>query len=293
MELRQLTYFVKAAETAHFTESAAALYVTQSTLSQQIKQLENELGMLLFDRIGKHVRLTEAGQVFLLHARQILLDVEKGKQAMEDLQNMLTGDLRIGATYAFTSLLLPALNTFSGKYPGIRIYIEYGNTDDLERKLRSSELDFMLVFRRDGERKDLEKQELFTSKVVMAVSKKSKLAHLTKINLKSLNGMNLILATKGFSSRDFLNEVLEKHKVYPAVKIELNDVHALLSMLENGHWTTLLNERALIGWKNLVAIPIEGKELLRRAYIFWQKGTYRKKATDLFVQELLKGVPMV
>ncbi|MGN7824526.1 LysR substrate-binding domain-containing protein [Chitinophaga sp. 22536] len=290
MELRQLAYFVKAAETAHFTEAAAAMYITQSTLSQQIKALETELGMPLFDRVGKHVQLTEAGSMFLLHARQILLDVEKGKQAIEGLQNLLTGELRIGATYAFTSLLLPALTSFPEKYPGLRIFVHYGNTEELERKLRSSELDFVLAFHQLTPGKEFESQELFISKVVMAVSKKHPMAQLKEINLKSLDGMEMILASKGFSSRDFLSEVLEKHKVYPAVRIELNDVHALLSMLEGGHWVTLLNERALNGWKNLVAVPIAGKALLRKAYVLWQKGTYRKKAADLFVKELLKSI---
>src|SRR6478735_515380 len=118
MELRQLNYFVKAAEHLHFTEAAAESFVTQSTLSQQIKQLEEELGVLLFDRIGKQVRLTEAGNVFLIHARQVLLEVQKGKQAIAELNNMVTGELRIGVTYAFTSLLIPALLPFSQKYPG-------------------------------------------------------------------------------------------------------------------------------------------------------------------------------
>ncbi|HVI44966.1 MAG TPA: LysR substrate-binding domain-containing protein [Chitinophaga sp.] len=286
MELRQLGYFVKAAEMLHFTEAAAALYVTQSTLSQQIRQLENELGMPLFDRIGKQVRLTEAGGVFLLHARQILLDVEKGKQAIEDLQQMLTGELRIGVTYAFTSMLLPALKSFTAKYPGIRIFIDYGTTDDLERKLRSSELDFALVFHQDQVPGDFDKQRLFTAKVVLAVSRKHKLATLSHINLKSLHGMEIVLAASGFSSRDFLDEVLKKHNVIPDIKIELNDVHALLSLVEQGHWPTLLNEQALTGWKNLVAVPIEDRELLRYAYVLWQKGTYRKKAADLFVESL-------
>ncbi|PSL43813.1 LysR family cyn operon transcriptional activator [Chitinophaga niastensis] len=288
MELRQLTYFVKAAEIAHFTDAAAALYITQSTLSQQIKQLENELGMLLFDRVGKHVQLTEAGGVFLLHARQILLDVEKGRQAIQDLQNMLSGDLRIGVTYAFTSLLLPILTSFPEKYPGIRIYIEYGTTEVLERKLRASELDFVLAFHQEAFYKDLETQELFSSKIVMVVSKKHKLATLKKVSLQSLKGMDLIRATKGFSARDSMDEVMLKHKIQLTVKIELNDVHSILSLVEKGHWGALLNERALIGWKNLVAIPIEGRELLRRAYIIWQKGTYRKKAADLFANELVK-----
>lgn len=288
MELRQLMYFVKAAELAHFTEAAAALYITQSTLSQQIKQLENELGILLFDRIGKHVHLTEAGGVFLLHARQILLDVEKGRQAIQDLQNMLSGELRIGVTYAFTSFLLPALTTFPVKYPGIKIYVEYGTTETLESKLRASELDMVLAFHQDAFYKDLDSRPLFRSRTVMAVSKKHKLAGLKKVSLRALSGIDLIFPSRGFSARDSLDEVLLKNKIQPAVRIEMNDVHSILALVEKGHWATLLNERALLGWKNLVAITLEGKELRRWAHIIWQKGTYHKKAADLFIQELVK-----
>ncbi|NLR60260.1 LysR family transcriptional regulator [Chitinophaga polysaccharea] len=291
MELRQLNYFVKAAELSHFTEAAAALYITQSTLSQQIRQLENELGIPLFDRIGKHVSLTEAGSVFLLHARQILLEVEKGKQAIQDLQHLLSGDLRIGVTYAFTSFLLPALATFPVQYPGIRMYVEYGTTQSLEAKLRASELDLVLAFHQEAFNKDLEMLELFRSRMVVAVSRKNKLASLKKIPLQRLTGMDLIFPSRGFSARDSLDEVLQKNNIQPAVRIEMNDVHSILSLVEKGHWATLLNERALLGWKNLVAIPIEGRELQRRAYIIWQKGTYRKKAADLFMQELLKALP--
>ena len=70
MELRQLKYFVRSAELLNFTEAANDLFISQSTLSQQIKQLEDELDMLLFDRVGKRVRLTEAGNLFLTYARQ-------------------------------------------------------------------------------------------------------------------------------------------------------------------------------------------------------------------------------
>lgn len=133
MELRQLQYFVKAAETMNFTEAAAAVFITQSTLSQQIKQLEEELGLLLFDRIGKHVRITEAGHIFLTHARKILNDVQRSKQAISELQNATIGELNIGVSYAFTSLLLPALAPFSTKYPGIKIFITYGSPEELEK----------------------------------------------------------------------------------------------------------------------------------------------------------------
>jgi len=287
MELRQLQYFVKAAETMNFTEAAAAVFITQSTLSQQIKQLEEELGLLLFDRVGKHVRITEAGHIFLIHARKILAAVQKGKQAIAELNNAATGELNLGVSYAFTSLLLPALAPFSTKYPGIKIFITYGNPEDLEKKLRLSELDMILAFHNESDDEDLEMQWLFSSSIVMVVDKNNPLAKLEKINLKDLAALDLVLPGKGFSSREFINELFYKNKITPNIKIELNDVHSLLSLVQSGHWATILNEKALIGWDKVVAVPIIAKGIKRQSYILWQKGVYRKKAAILFIDELM------
>ncbi len=274
----------------HFTEAAAACFVTQSTLSQQIKQLEEELGMLLFDRIGKHVHLTEAGGVFLNHARQIMLDVKKSKQAIFELNNLVIGDLKIGVTSAFSSVLLPALAPFSAKYPGIKIVVEYGTAAELEHKLKQSELDVLLAFHEQSDSDDtsLEMEHLFSSRIMMVVSKHHPLAGLKKISLANLARIELCLPSKGFSSRDLLDELFRKANLSPLIKIELNNIHSLLSLVDNGSWATILNEKALITWDNLVAIPISGKEYYKQAFILWQKGGYRKKSATLFVDELIK-----
>ena len=288
MALRQLNYFVKAAEHLHFTEAAAESFVTQSTLSQQIKQLEEELGMLLFDRVGKHVRLTEAGSVFLVHAKQILLDVQKSKAAISELNNLAIGDLRIGVTYAFSSMVLPALAPFSSKYPGIKIFIEYGTPESLEIKLKAAELDIILSFHEESDNQGLEMQPLFSSKIVMVVSRKHSLASLKKITVAELGELELILPGKGFSSRDYVNELFRKRKITPKIKIEMNEVNSLLTLVESTSWVTILNEKAIISWDTLVAIPIAGKEQYKRAFILRQKGIYQKKAANLFIEELSK-----
>jgi len=261
MEVRQIGYFIKAAEMLHFTDAAAASFVTQSTLSQQIKQLEEELGMLLFDRVGKQVRLTEAGKVFLVHARQIILDIKKSKQAVFELNNLVNGELKIGVTYAFSSLLLPALTPFSEKYPGIMIHVEYGTSGELENKLMMADLDFMVAFHEQEDTDGLEMQSLFSSRIMMVVSKKNPLAKLAKISLKELGKLELILPSNGFSSRDLLNEMFRKNNISPRIKIEMNDVHSLLSMVESGHWATIINEKAISTWDSLTAVPIAGEEL--------------------------------
>lgn len=215
MEVRQLAYFVKAAETLHFTKAASAIYVTQSTLSQQIKQLENELGMLLFDRIGKHVVLTEAGTLFLAHARRILSEIDKARQAITDLNTAVTGELKIGTTYAFSSLLLPVLSTFTKQYPGIKVLIDYDAPGALEKKLRLSELDFILSFHNHPGDSDLESQPLFTSRIVMVVAKNHALAATPKITLKEIGRLNLVLPGRGFISRDFLEELFLQNGIAP------------------------------------------------------------------------------
>jgi LysR family cyn operon transcriptional activator len=287
MEIRQLNYFIKAAEMLHFTAAAAASFVTQSTLSQQIKQLEDELGMLLFDRLGKQVRLTEAGGVFLTHARQIVLDVRKSKEAISELNNLVTGNLKIGVTYAFSSMLLPALAPFSAKYPGIKITVEYGTAGELDQKLKMAELDVILAFHDQTDDFGLEMQPLYASRIMMVVSKHHPLANLKRISLAELGKIELILPSKGFSSRDLLDELFSKRKIAPIIKIEMNDVHSLLSLVEEGNWATIINEKAILSWSELVAVPISGKEYYKQAFILWQKGVYKKKSATLFVEELI------
>lgn len=288
MEIRQLTYFVKAAELLHFTDAAAAVYITQSTLSQQIKLLEQELGMPLFDRLGKHVRLTEAGKVFLNHARKILLNVEKGRQAIADLNSMVTGELRIGVTYAFTAMILPVLPKFTKRFPTLKINLEYGAPEILEHKLKESELDMILAFHNQDNDPELELQPLSKSNIVLVVSKHNQLAKLTKISLKEILNLNLILPAKGFSSRNFVDELFEKRKITPSIKMELNDMHSLLSLVQYGEQVSIINEKALLGWNDLVAVPIIGNRLSRQSYIIWHHGAYRKRAAELFAEELLK-----
>lgn len=288
MEIRQLGYFIKAAELLHFTAAAQACFVTQSTLSQQIKHLEEELGMLLFDRVGKQVRLTEAGNVFLQHARQITLDIKKSKQAIFELANLVNGELRIGVTYAFSSLLLPALGPFSEQYPGIRIHVEYGTATELEHQLRHADLDIILAFHEQSDDRGLEMEPLFSSRIMMVTSRKNPAALLQKITLKELGKLELILPSNGFSSRDLLDEIFRKNQIIPNIRIEMNDIHSLLSLVEQGRWCTIINEKVVGNWTALCAVPITGRELHKKAFILWQKGVYRKRSAVLLVEELMK-----
>lgn len=289
MEIYQLEYFIKTAEVLHFTKAAELCFVTQSGLSQQIKKLEEELGMPLFKRIGKKVQLTEAGSVFLIHAKKVVENVENGKQAIEDLNEMIGGELRIGVTYIFGFLILPVVNAFAKTYKNLRIIVEYGTTEALEQKLMTNELDLALVISSHAIELPIQKVPLFTSNMVMAVSKSHSLAALDKIPFKKIEDVALILPGKGSNSREYVEILFVKHHMKPKIAIELNSIHALLQMVENSDWATIVAEKALKGWDDLKAIQITGVVTKRDSYML-TIGGYQKKAVKLFMEEFRKSI---
>jgi len=284
MEVFQLRYFVTLSEVLHFTQAATICYVTQSGLSQQIKKLEEELATPLFLRTGKKVQLTEAGTVFLKHAKRVLEDLESGKQAVGDLNNLIGGELRIGVTYIFGLLVLPVVELFAKKYPDLKIIVEYGATEPLQNKLLHNELDMVLALSTNEIELPMQKIPLFTSKLVMAVSKSNELAKLKQIPFKKLQDISLILPSRGFNSREFLDSLFEKENIQPKIPIELNAIHALLRIVENSDWATIVTEKALIGWDGIQAIELTGVKTERKSYIITIKSEYQKKAIGLFTE---------
>ena len=135
MELRQLKYFKEACERQNFSEAARVLHISQSTLSQQIKQLEDELDVLLFDRIGKRIVPTEAGHAFLPYAVRAIHDAEDGRQIIHDLKGIETGVLRIGVTYSMSPLLIAALKLFSQAHPKVRVEVTFATSEELLKRL--------------------------------------------------------------------------------------------------------------------------------------------------------------
>ena len=112
MELRQLRYFAKAAETLNFSHAANCLNIAQSSLSQQIKQLEDELGTQLFIRDSHSILLTEAGEVILPFALRTIHDAEACADRIRDLRKLLTGPLNIGVTHSFSPILTESVISF-------------------------------------------------------------------------------------------------------------------------------------------------------------------------------------
>src|SRR5882672_1909373 len=151
MELRHLRYFVALAEYLSFTKAADRVHVTQSTLSHQIRQLEDEVGAPLFDRIGKKVVTTEAGELFLAFATRALKEVDHGIAMLKPGGGRLTGEVRIGATHTFNIGLIPeCVALFLARHPTVRLRVEEFAADQISTKLHAGELDIGISYRPNG-----------------------------------------------------------------------------------------------------------------------------------------------
>ena len=187
MELRQLKYFEKAYEYQNFSEASRLLFISQSTLSQQIKQLEEELDILLFDRIGKRVVPTEAGKAFLPYARKAIQDAESGKQIIKDLKGLETGELHIGATYSLSTLLTDALMVFTQAHTKIKINITFATSDELLAQLAEGRMDCVLSFLPEKLDGNFDTLPLFSSGLYFIAHRSHPLASISSITLNKLS----------------------------------------------------------------------------------------------------------
>ena len=288
MELRQLKYFVKSAEFLNFSVAAKHLYITQSTLSQQIKQLEFELGFELFLRNSRHISLTEAGEEFLPFARKTIDDAEDAVQRLHDLQHVKVGTLRVGVTYSLSTVLTEGVISFMKEFPGIKLEIYYKTVDELLSLLRDRKLDFILSYKPLCDAPDINSMTLFENSLAVVVCKEHPLADRLKIKLQELEGRQLILPAKGLQARMMLDKLIEQKNVALSSKLELNETNILLQLVSTGNFATILSTSAVFGKNRFKAIPLDEEGNIMEASLLSLKGTYQKAAAKEFIKILLE-----
>lgn len=202
MTLQDLRYVVTLAETRNFARAAKACYVSQPTLSTQIKKLEDELGLALFERTNKRVMPTPAGFDLIVQARVVLEEAEKLQQMAQQALDPMAGPLRLGVIPTLGPYLLPHLvPQLRADYPRLSLYLREDLTGNLIERLRSGALDAILLalpIQTDG----LELIELFREPFVMALPKDSPLAGKSEVMETDLMGVQLLLLEDGHCLRD-------------------------------------------------------------------------------------------
>ncbi len=275
MELRQIRYFLKVAELLNFSEASKALFITQSTLSQQIRQLENEFDTILFERNSHEVSLTEAGQQFMRYARKVIIDVDDCTQKMDDLKNMLTGELNIGVTFTFSPLLTETVLEFMKLYPHVRLNVFYKTMSELMDMLQRREVDFVLAFKPTDRNDKIESHVLFNNHLSVVVSEHHSLAKRKSLTLDDLAPYDAAMPARGLQARNSFDDMIHSENSKLKIRVELNDVSILLKLIRQSKLVTILAEATIHDEDGLVAIPLEmaGNDmegcihLLKQAYV--------------------------
>src|SRR5262245_44055631 len=193
IELRHLRYFLAVAETAHFTRAAEKLHVTQPTLSHQVRELEAQMNLQLFDRIGRRVKLTAAGEALLPHARKVLRELEEAQAALNELHGLKRGLLRVGIVQTVNACVIPEIVArFSEEHAGIRVECREMAVAEIEHDLEAGKLDLGISFLPPC-RKSLAGEKLFAEELVAVVAADHKLAKYSRLRVKDLKSQPMAL----------------------------------------------------------------------------------------------------
>lgn len=234
MELRQLRYLRAIAQTGSFTAAAEREAVEQPAISRQIKLLEDELGVPLFDRVGRRVRLTQAGLVALQYAERALGAIDDLRAELIEDARAERGRLRICATETVMDYLLPtALSTIRARYPRLHVSAEMLGTDDSVALLLNHHADaavIVLPLKHDR----LEIEALFSEDVVLLTPIDDPLARHRSVGLRELADRELLLSMPGHGLRATVEASCARAGFAPRVALEMRSQEALIRLVERG-----------------------------------------------------------
>lgn len=286
MELRQLRYFVKTAETLNFSEAAKQLFIAQSTLSQQIRSLEIELKTELFQRNSHAISLTEAGEELLPFAITTLRDAETCIDRISDLRKLMTGKLTIGVTYSFSPILTETLMAFMKRHPHVRLNILYKPMAELMEMLSHRDVDFVLAFRPSERDDNIESHVLFDNHLAVIVNENHLLASRKTITLADLRKFDIALPAKGLQARSEFDRHLSRYPTDLKVRIELNEVNILLKLIKQSNYVTILAEGSVYSEPGVRSIRLDIPSNEMDGCVHMLRNTYRKHSALEFIRML-------
>ncbi|MFQ9621397.1 MAG: transcriptional regulator CynR [Enterobacteriaceae bacterium] len=279
---RHLNYFIAVAEHGGFTRAAAILHVSQPALSQQIRQLEETLGVRLFDRSGRNTCLTDAGKVWLIYARRALRELAEGQRALHDVDDLQRGTLRVAMMPTFTHYFMgPLVASFYQRYPNITLDIQELAQNRMETLLLNDELDIGIAF--DGsDSRDIVSQPLLSETLALVVGRSSSGGDPPCGADGAQSGV-----TDSAKQRFCYSRANRSRLPTARYSTESADggqpISAVLTVVEHTSLATLLPAAIVQGRDDLTAIELAPSLLERTACLIQRKGAWQSAATREFI----------
>lgn len=305
----EMQYIYTIYQEGSFSKAAEKLYLTQPALSIAVHKVEKSIGMPLFDRQRKPLRLTDAGEIYVDTIKKMLLLEEEQQQKLNDIQNLVTGSVRLGGTHYLNAYILPEiLASFSRQYLGVQLNIFERSAYELSRMLAGRELD--LTFNcSPGFIKDFPRYEMFEDNILLAVpaddpfNRKYARCALTaaqvkagvhrqpgcpRLPLAALAEPELILLRKGNNLYERAWEMFAAAGITPRVKLDLNQLVTAYHLAEAGMAATLVSGRIVkTGSDTLCYYPLDTPLATRVFYILLPQNAYVPVAVQRLVDHIL------
>ncbi len=283
MELRHLRYFTALAERLNFTHAARDVFVTQSTLSHQIKQLEDELATRLFERKGKQVTLTQDGEIFLASAQRALREIDMGIVNLRNSSAAITETIAIVATHTFHQTLIPAcVSAFLKKNPSVRATIEERSAEDIEKGLLNDTIDIGITSA-PSDSEQLWHEPLFHDELVLVVSEHHPFAARKRLRMAELHRQKLLQLTGYVRTRAVIDSCFRTAGAEPMVMAEFSSVTAMLDVIRHTDAAAIVSESALAGYQGVRAIRLESPKPMRTVCILLKRDKPQTPAARSFI----------
>ena len=296
MNVEQLQAFHKVAATGSFTRAARELFVTQPAVSHEVKALESSLGVTLFDRSGKRVRMTAEGEILFSYTHRLFALHEEIESLFGRMKTLQFGSIRIGSTALLGTYFLPRIiGRLNRKYPGIQVDLRMGNSDEVIHLVREGTVDlgFAGMIVKDARIRFI---PVHQERLIMVASPRHRLAG-RKISLDDISGTPFIWREKGTQTRKLIEKWFDsqpRHR-YPREAIELANMEAAKRMVEEGYGITVFPEAAVkreISAGLLRRLNLEGLDLTNSYYLLFLKGKKQSRAVEAF-QKMLLSSPLL
>lgn len=245
MEFHQLRYACAIAETGSFSRAAERCQIAQPSLSQQVLKLEEDLGAKLFDRLGRSIRITEAGRAFLPYARSILEQMESARLSVANKNAEVSGSVAVGAIPTIGPYLMPRFAAaFAKKYPDAKLRIVEETTPILVEGLRNLSID-VAILALPLRHKELETFPIRTEPLFAALPKDDPRAAAESLALKNLRGESFVMLRDGHCFRDLSLATCTHARITPNIAFESDQFSSVLGMVAAGVGISLVPEMAI------------------------------------------------
>lgn len=291
MEIRQLQIFLAVAEELNFTRAAERAHCVQSNVTAQIQSLEQELGVPLFERLGRRVLLTDAGRRLMPYAEKVLGTINAARKAVSH-GDVPQGPLYVGASESVLTYRLPGvLKKFRENYPAVELVFRPCWDERLTELLESGKLDLVISMLDEIENPRLKWIRLLTERMIVIAGPEHPLSPGRKIAPEDLNGQTLLLTEPGCAYRKRLDKIVAARNLRPASITEFTSSEAIKECVALGMGLGVLPKivaSSELRERRLVALEWQGPALDIATHVVWHKDKWRSAAFEAFLLTLEK-----